>query len=51
MQELIGLCKNCLGCNRLEDMNFKGTYRCEYATSEQITVEQLREELKIDENT
>lgn len=49
MKELIGLCKNCLGCNRLEDMNFKGTYRCEYATKEQITIEQLREELKKDE--
>lgn len=28
--ELIGLCRNCLGCNRLEDKNFIGTYRCEY---------------------
>lgn len=28
--ELIGLCKNCLGCNRLEDKTFRGTYRCEY---------------------
>lgn len=22
-------CKTCLGCNRLEYPNFKGTYRCE----------------------
>lgn len=27
---LFGLCITCLGCNRLEDENFKGTYRCEY---------------------
>lgn len=26
--ELFGLCVNCLGCNKLEDENFKGTYRC-----------------------
>lgn len=44
--ELIGKCKNCLGCNKLEDKTFKGTYRCNYATSEQITIEQIREELK-----
>ena len=22
-------CKTCLGCNKLEDINFKETYRCE----------------------
>jgi len=27
--ELIGHCSECLGCNRLEDKNFKGTWRCE----------------------
>lgn len=32
--ELIGKCKDCLGCNKLENPNFKGTYRCEYATTE-----------------
>lgn len=21
-------CSTCLGCNRLEDINFKGVYRC-----------------------
>lgn len=26
--ELIGICKTCLGCNRLLDENFKGIYRC-----------------------
>lgn len=45
-KELKGLCKNCLGCNRLEDINFEGVYRCEYATDKQIDVEELRKELK-----
>lgn len=45
-KELKGLCKNCLGCNRLEDQNFDGVYRCEYATDKQIDVEDLRKELK-----
>lgn len=27
--ELIGKCKNCIGCNLLELENFKGKYRCE----------------------
>lgn len=22
------LCKRCIGCNRLEDENFEGVYRC-----------------------
>lgn len=26
--ELFGLCLDCLGCNRLEEESFKGTYRC-----------------------
>lgn len=28
-QEIIGKCKNCIGCNLLELENFKGKYRCE----------------------
>lgn len=28
--ELEVKCKSCLGCNRLEDVNFRGTYRCEW---------------------
>lgn len=31
-------CYKCFGCNRLEDENFKGVYRCEYATLEQIRI-------------
>ena len=27
-QELKGLCKTCLGCNRLESENFVGTTQC-----------------------
>lgn len=26
--ELKGLCKNCIGCNRLEITNYAGTYQC-----------------------
>lgn len=43
--ELKGLCKNCLGCNRLEDKNFEGVYRCEYATTKQISWKDLKEEV------
>lgn len=44
--ELIGLCKICLGCNRLENPNFRGTYRCSYATEKQVSIEELEKELK-----
>ena len=27
-------------------MNFKGTYRCEYATTEQLSIEQIKKELE-----
>lgn len=39
MKELRGICKNCLGCNRLEDEDFEGVGECEYFTSEQIEIE------------
>lgn len=26
--ELIGKCKTCMSCNRCEDLEFKGVYRC-----------------------
>lgn len=30
-KDLVGKCKTCLfGCERLEDINFIGVYRCEY---------------------
>lgn len=28
-KELKGKCKTCLGCNRCEDIEFKGTYSCD----------------------
>ena len=43
--ELKGLCKNCLGCNKLDWLNWQGTYRCKYATAT-LNIEQIREELK-----
>ena len=27
--ELTDKCKSCMGCNKLEDITFKGYYRCE----------------------
>lgn len=27
---LIGVCKNCLGCMRLEDPKFIGVYKCKW---------------------
>lgn len=44
--ELKGLCKSCLGCNKLEDPNFTGVYRCNYATSKQLTLDEIQKELR-----
>lgn len=30
MKELIGICKDCTGCQRLEDEKFKGVEKCEW---------------------
>lgn len=32
--ELKGLCKNCTGCQRLEDKNFEGVEKCEWRNKE-----------------
>ena len=40
-KELKGLCKNCLGCTRLELEDFEGVYECEWATVEQMKFEQM----------
>lgn len=40
--ELKGLCKNCLGCNKLELPSFTGVYKCKYATVKQINIEDLK---------
>ena len=43
--ELTGICKECLGCNKLENPLFIGVKECEYATVsdkvEQIQTEQM----------
>ena len=49
--ELKGLCKHCLGCNKLEDPNFKGVYRCEYATVKQLSLEEIQKEMRGDESS
>ena len=28
--KLIGVCKDCLGCQRLENTNFVGVYKCKW---------------------
>lgn len=28
-KELKGKCKSCIGCNRCENIDFEGVYRCE----------------------
>ena len=43
---LKGICKDCLGCIRLEDPSFEGVYRCKYATEKQINIQDLIKELK-----
>lgn len=45
-KELKGLCKNCLGCNRLENPDFEGVFRCEYATDKQLNIDELKKEFK-----
>lgn len=48
-RELKGKCKTCyFKCVRVEDINFNGVERCDYATSEQISIEQTEKECKDD---
>lgn len=42
--KLIGVCKDCLGCQRLENLNFTGDKNCKYAEKE---VEWKQERIKI----
>lgn len=35
MKELVGKCIKCNGCERLAIPEFRGVYRCEYATEEE----------------
>lgn len=44
MKELKELCKNCLGCNKLENPEFEGTEECENYTLEQVIQEQMKME-------
>ena len=48
MEKIKGLCKSCLGCNKLEDPEFVGVYRCSYATSKQLTLEEIQKEMRGD---
>ncbi len=49
--ELKGLCRGCLGCNKLENPEFTGVYRCNYATSKQLTLEEIQKELRASESS
>ena len=44
--KLIEPCKSCLGCQRLEDINFIGDKNCKYA---QNSIKQINEILGIQE--
>ena len=48
--ELKGICKTCLGCNRLENPYFTGTNECKYARQPIQEIKQILgigEQLKI----
>lgn len=40
-RELTGKCKECLGCNKLENPFFTGVKECEFATVKQMEIEQM----------
>lgn len=40
MDKLRGICLWCMGCNKLEDMNFAGVYRCKNFIAAQISWEE-----------
>lgn len=42
MKQLKGLCKNCLGCQRLENEKFDGVFECEYNFIAQIEISDLK---------
>lgn len=47
LKDMLGICKYCVGCLRLEDENFRSVYRCKDFEANQINYEELlREELK-----
>lgn len=41
-KQLKGICKQCLGCNKLELPYFSGVYKCKYATIKQISIADLK---------
>lgn len=42
----MSLCKNCLGCNQLEDKNFKEVYRCKNFTNARGAINQTMKNKK-----
>lgn len=41
MGNISGVCKYCMGCNKLEDINFKGIYRCKGFMPNQVKWEDI----------
>ena len=48
MQELKGICKKCLGCNKLENFNFIGTNYCENFKGDKNVLSKIWEQKSID---
>lgn len=47
MSKLNGVCPYCMGCNKLENTNFDGVYRCVNFMPNQVNWEEIyRNELK-----
>ena len=44
MNVIQGLCECCLGCNKLENKNFSGVYRCKDFVPAQLNWEQVYSE-------
>ena len=48
--KLIGVCKDCLGCQRLENEKFVGVYKCKWNEKEK-EVEWKQEMIRLGNNT
>ena len=47
LKDMLGICKYCVGCLKLENENFTSVYRCKDFEANQVNYEELlREELK-----
>lgn len=49
MNKLNGLCLTCLGCNKLENENFVGTYKCKNYEGDKKDVSKIWKQTNISE--